>query len=640
MHRNLSLSLLVSFLSGLPASLSLAQGEWTQGQTGFEGKKIRILGDSTSKNLAAGDHWEIEALHQLQNFNFRADLKLRWAEVHKPQHGTKLLSETNDFERKEGYFYFEGQKICGHSLTQVLFSKVDPSQNLSTPNPFAFKASSLLLGSMPLLGASAKVRGRFPKSEAKLRALGESFLFDLTGEKLDHFESVEDCIFQKDDMLYRAREVQARSAGMNYRIWLSDADVFYFEQSSFGAKIQAFVKNAKDNTLQTFDRKTKENGFLGNELFTINTHGVPKAFEPTNEFLYDPQDLRFKESSVFVHAQGAMDFYKKLGFELSASEMVKININVLVNGSKNNAMYEPPSLFDPDGPTISVGSGDGVVLQNLTTDSDVVSHELAHHMIYQTLKSTVGESLVLHEGLADFFAFAKSGDPCLGESICPETSQTCFLNTQCLRTAANDLTYNSSVYSSLSPHQQGQLVSGLLWDLSSKPSASLENLAQTAYRAVGFLNPRSDIQDFLTAFALADFTMNQGKSLCEFSEAAKLRGFESVLETAVCDDIKSWPKIDGAKSKKGGPGQGTSSSHETSSMDGVLGEGKIGDQSKGPEKKSERKLGFCAFVPEGPSTQVPSILLFLMLGLPFILGLSGISRRRFLSRRSCFQKLP
>ena len=143
------------------------------------------------------------------------------------------------------------------------------------------------------------------------------------------------------------------------------------------------------------------------------------------------------------------------------------------------------------------------VLDNLPKDTDVISHEYGHHVIYKSLKSTRGESLILHEGLADFFVFARTGDGCLGESICPSGSQICEVD-QCLRTADNSLVYGEGLYPHKPAHQKGQLISGYLWDLAQSNDVPLEDLERMVLRAIDLLVSDSGIEHFMLALYNAD----------------------------------------------------------------------------------------------------------------------------------------
>lgn len=532
MFRNLSFGCML----GLTSQVTLGQGHVTEWGSEFKGANVRQLGFSDAQSWALDESAEDLAMDRFRSLNSLAGLKLIWS-------SSRNTSFQESFQRKEAYFYLENHKICGFSLTLSRLNERNLSRSMPPKGP---TPTSLVLGSVPVMDPGIKMIGRFPKEAEALRLLSESYLKSLSGQRIEEIKPLEECLFQKNDGLYPAREVLARTGVATYRLWLSEDEVFRVERIGFSAEVQAFLQTANGQDLKTYSIKTNEDSFLGNEEFQVDTHGVKKAYEPTNEFIYDPSDFRFKESSVFVHANNAMDYYRQLGFKASSKKKITIHINVLVNGSKNNAIYEPGNFFEKDSPSISIGTGDGVSLRNLTTDGDVVSHELAHHMIYQTLTSTVGESLVLHEGLADFFAFAKSKDSCLGESICPENSSTCSTYKTCLRSGVNDLVYKTEPYVRLTPHKQGQIVSGLLWDLFQKKNQNLDELAETTLQAVKYLNPSSDIQDFLSAFALADQSINQGKDICDFLDLSQKRGFGLILDHTSCEDMSSWPKIDGS----------------------------------------------------------------------------------------------
>ena len=71
--------------------------------------------------------------------------------------------------------------------------------------------------------------------------------------------------------------------------------------------------------------------------------------------------------------------------------------------------------------------GRGVqVFNNMGLDIDVVAHEVGHFIVWQGIQFSVPRmdesqkihTAAIHEGLADFFTFASTGDACLAESIC------------------------------------------------------------------------------------------------------------------------------------------------------------------------------------------------------------------------------
>jgi hypothetical protein len=91
----------------------------------------------------------------------------------------------------------------------------------------------------------------------------------------------------------------------------------------------------------------------------------------------------------------------------------------------DNAAYMPSALAKGSQARILIGTGweEGQaveqkrILRYLGRDTDVVMHEFGHHMIYRTLRDVSGQGGALHEGFADYFTYAITGNNRLGESI-------------------------------------------------------------------------------------------------------------------------------------------------------------------------------------------------------------------------------
>ena len=235
-----------------------------------------------------------------------------------------------------------------------------------------------------------------------------------------------------------------------------------------------------------------------------------------------------------------MAYFIENGFEAPNSQIKLVAHAIMTNGDKNNAVYIP------SGPYIRIGDGDGEILQNLGTDGDVVSHELGHHVIFQSLTSTSGESLVLHEGLADFLTFSRTGDACLGESICPANPayNICEVQGQCLRTADNDITFEGENWPN-EVHKRGQLISGLLRDLSVEYGIEEQTITKTTLRAITYLAASSGYRDFIVSMLVADKELNNEQHGCTIWEAAIERGLEERLEGLSCEAAKSSSQITG-----------------------------------------------------------------------------------------------
>ena len=558
------------------ATQSLAAKELISSSESFPGTRVRIPFRSSTpaiEDVAGKMTTQFGLTHQ------RAALELFWQFSN---------GDGNGVRSGKGQFYFEGQPLCGYGLT--LTSLLSKKNSVSS--------NSLILGLSPDFGDEIRL---VESAHFDSTNLIDSYFLRGYSRLYDSLEVVDTCLFKMGDALVPTNVVMASLGSSTFKLWVAQDQILRVEQKAFFAEIAAFPKNRLDSQMEVFDILTHGNGYLTNDFFDVRTHSEDRAFEASNIFKYSIDDLRFHEASIFTHANQAWDFFTSLGFKDDLEGPIHLNINVLVNGTKNNAIYEPGNLSTKAPPTISVGSGDGITLSDLTIDTDVVTHELAHHLIYKKLTSTSGESLILHEGLADFLAFAKSGDACLGESICPVSSKSCRIRGKCLRTGNNELVYGSSEYIGLSPHQKGQVVSGLLWDLHKIKDISLVSISSVLIKAVDFLYEESDLQDFIYAFALADQLLNQGSYSCLLKEVATTRGLLPDGKSIDCHDFSTWPKAKEAR--------------DPSSIKVVMSDPPEESQ---PAKHTDRErvnLGFCSLV----ATSQSNFAILWLLSLPLIL---------------------
>ncbi|MBI2602192.1 MAG: hypothetical protein HYW48_03975 [Deltaproteobacteria bacterium] len=260
---------------------------------------------------------------------------------------------------------------------------------------------------------------------------------------------------------------------------------------------------------------------------------VPSNFSPAfsrnHVFSYSPTDPRFNETSIFTNASNHADWFMTLGI-LSEWPGPRITLSLVDSRSNNyvnNKAVYLPQKSSSTYPTIELGNGDGVDLQNLHIDPDVVSHELGHHIVYRTLKSTSGESLVLHEGITDFFVFVRTNNTCLGELICPASSNLCA-STACLRSANNTLKFGSPDLPT-EAHKQSQVISGMLWDIGKTIGESA--MAKIMLKAIDFFDRSAGYANFITSLMNADKALNKGVNTCTIESAAEDRGLEDVLES-------------------------------------------------------------------------------------------------------------
>ncbi len=345
------------------------------------------------------------------------------------------------------------------------------------------------------------------------------------------------CLYVANNQLLPVWQLEVLADGLPYRV-LGDAyEVITLSPGFLDAVSgtgKAYPFNRLDPaTVQVAFKDLVGDGTLSSELLkTIVPSGYAKATQAEHTYNYAPTDKRFDEVQAYATAQGHLDYFTKLGFSWYGPKPLEIRLHTAPANRPNNALFVPGSESSGTKPSITIDDGDGQVLQNLSTDGDVLSHEFGHHVIFRTLHETTGESLVLHEGLADFFAFSRTGNTCLGESICPKGSPACVVDGQCLRTADNTLVYNDATWKQWAGgsrnrlgHLHGQLISGMLWDLR-RGDATIpgDELAQTVMQAISYFKGNSGFRDLILSLLAADKALNSFRNEAAIRKVATDRG--------------------------------------------------------------------------------------------------------------------
>ncbi len=357
----------------------------------------------------------------------------------------------------------------------------------------------------------------------------------------------ERCYWVRDGNALPSWRLDLEQAGLLYRMIVDDNEIFsqmprYFDLADpVMGKIQSYASNPLDSVLTIYDAEfSGSDNKLSSLYFQTNTNSfdtsLNRATSETYSFIFDPGDKRLGESAVFRNASTMYAFFQGLGYSWLGNNPLVLRVHAVISGNLNNALYEPSRGGLP---SISIGEGDGTVLRNLELDRDVVSHEFTHHVIFSKVTSTSGESLVLHEGLADYFAFERGGNACLGESICPDNSPICVVPKHCLRSGENTLSYLSDVYRTLGAHQQGQVISGLLWNLRSK--LGQDKILKTTYGSINYLPQDAGFSDFFTALLLANRDLYQGADACAIVDELNSRAFQAKLGNINCSDPTTFP---------------------------------------------------------------------------------------------------
>lgn len=413
--------------------------------------------------------------------------------------------------------YIDGFKVCGASIKSV-----------------AVGEETYLVGKAP----SAEPRGSFAQSDFSESAELIEAIKDRWPGRAVVMDASAPCLYPLEDGEYRpSHEVWfAVDNRLHYRGYHDGQQFLELHPVAFDvdgtAKI--YEKNSKDGTIRVFDLLgLTTSGRLGNQYFVTrmdDTSNETRVFSNTNEFFFesDPTSSAFAETSVFTNANRILGFFASIGYTGFGPRPILLNMHPAI---KANAQYIPSNTSNP---VISIGDGESGRLENLTTDMDVVNHEFGHHVVFGSLRDTgriidgTRQVLVMHEALADYFAFAFSGDSCLGESICPSGSRLCALENRCLRSADTLMTMTSGP-STTEEHIRGQFLSAFLWDIRNESTVTNQTFDTMVLKAVGLLDTGSGYQDMLLKLHITDRDTNSG-AYCELiKKHAKQRQLDQYL---------------------------------------------------------------------------------------------------------------
>jgi len=233
---------------------------------------------------------------------------------------------------------------------------------------------------------------------------------------------------------------------------------------------------------------------------------------PSHNFIYQDNELEFDNVSVYYYGNKTLEWFDNIGIPIDTIITYHVHSQEKAGVPMNNAFYDPLDR------SVHIGDGDGILLAYLAQDIDVISHETSHHFIYNFggVHSLRGEAGAIHEGTADYIAYAIAGDPYLAEST--------PINDNYLRTANNTLTYPVSFSNDI--HAIGDIWSGTLWQLRNSVSESKRKDIDTiVVKALAYLNPEAVFLDYANALLLADREYMNGQYKCSIAEVLVQRGF-------------------------------------------------------------------------------------------------------------------
>lgn len=359
------------------------------------------------------------------------------------------------------------------------------------------------------------------------------------------------CLYESEGSWYQVSEVLFRVNSLSFLAYMNTDRIFSLQKKYFSAEgtLQFYSSNPVDGNLKTETFELTGTGFLATTKVQTEAGDKTKIFNESLNFVKNPDEDGFPEINTFAHILKIIDWFETLGFSWNDGEILtlKLHQNSNKDVGTNNALYLPAEYTRAENvPSILLGDGDGTYLQNLALDRDVPSHEFGHHVVYQTMKSTdqketrgdgitstTDHSGAIHEGVADYFIFAMTEDQnaCLGESICPGGDKDiCYQKAKCLRTAVNDIIYDSDNYWNFNGvHLKGQVVSGLLWDIRQDPDTDSSQFDQLVLKSVDFFAIRSTYKDLIAALFTADQKYYQSAFSPKIEYWAGQRGFSDIV---------------------------------------------------------------------------------------------------------------
>ena len=397
-------------------------------------------------------------------------------------------------------------------------------------------------------------RGRYPRTEWgggayawPARELAVELVEEVFAAREVQHGAVARCLWVTAQGYVPVYDFEVRVGELPYRVRTDGYEVlgvqrlFFDLQGEFHVYRENAVRNASK---EMFLIDIEQQGRLINRYFDtaaiVDERGdMRQLIEPSNIFDFPDTDRRMAQVSTFAHANLMLQWFKQLGFSWYGNDRVLLTVHanydpVRKHKNPNNAFYAPPTR-QQDGtssaPQIWVGDGDGRTLQNLALDGDVIAHEFGHHVIFQYLPATGGQAGAIHEGLADYFTFARTGNPCLAESTCPPGSDACQLKGQCMRYADHGYTWYD--LQGLGVHIEGQALSAMLWDLRTEFGLSADDVNRLAFNAVQHFTPQTQLRDFIDSLLMADREAFSGRNCANIINAALGRGLQNFITIGI-----------------------------------------------------------------------------------------------------------
>ena len=263
-------------------------------------------------------------------------------------------------------------------------------------------------------------------------------------------------------------------------------------------------------------------GYLENADFAVyggHDEALRVRLDGSQEF-WDPlvEARLFDQLQSYYNAEKVVRFFQKVSLKWPDTPLA-----IYTHHQQKNVARYLPALASPRA-KIFLGRGDGILRQNLARDPDVLTHEMAHHVVYQFLTHLEGVSGALHEGYADYFAYALAGDPYLAETVNPLEPS--------LRDVDQDKNFQN-VPEDANLHEKGTSWAYALWQMRQSSWMREKSFDHVVARSLTYLSPRSHWQEAMFALLWADTEfypqrsdpLGRGQHYCQMLDAFDDAGF-------------------------------------------------------------------------------------------------------------------
>ncbi|MEY4066239.1 MAG: hypothetical protein RIR26_2447 [Pseudomonadota bacterium] len=329
--------------------------------------------------------------------------------------------------------------------------------------------------------------------------------------------------------------------------WLRDSDGVWGEELPLPLQADAKALLYRENKVVSASTGLEEiplkdlldMTYLRSKFFRIlNCLGESISFEKCGNYArakdgvysYPFDSVEYSEMAGYYSIQRAMTWHRDIQSAEQKSYFenfaLKGPIDVFVRAKAENAPYYVPrsTAVESSNPVIVVSTGSekeglGDVLSYLSKDSDVYFHEFSHHIIYRSVapKSSPSQARALQEGLADYFAFAITGNNALGESTLGNEPLRKGDSTEKL---GNDILERGDLGRD---YDLGTILSSTLWSLRAKTTdwkTGYKQMDKIVWDAVDLLPTLATYYQFACALYLQAETFEKSEKLT----AGSLRG--------------------------------------------------------------------------------------------------------------------